>query len=570
MPRPSPLAFLGVVALLPWPTAASDGWVRVRSPHFEVLSDAGEAPGREATRRLERLRGVLLTLFPGREPIDRPITLLVLENRARFSSLAPQGSGRGAGLGGFFQGGSERDYAVLHLSPLPPRPFEAAEHEYAHLVLNRSLSAQPVWVAEGLADVLSDAVFDGSQAGLGAGRPEYEALVRRPPSLSLERLLAIGNESPEYHGHAETEALYARSWALVRWVLHRRGLAGLRSFLEALAEGAEPRAAFAERIGPLGEAEATLLDVPPGPLLRVPVDEHLDPPLESDVPTVADVEQRLGDLLLHGGHTTAARRHLECALAADPAHVPTRNSLGDLLTRRGEWDAARRHLEAVLALQPDDPVALLRDAHLRLGTAREEGVALTPEAEERIVADLETALSRAPQLSDAALLLAHLRPEPVEERIALLEPLFDRQPDRSEIGQMLSGLHLKRGDIATARRVLERTHDAARDSTGRYLARHQLARLEGFSVVTAEVRGDLVFVACRADGSLRFTVVADPRTVRLEAASPRSFLVHGADGPQTELLCGEQDRAVVVRYDPGGGSDPEVNGTLMWLAFDEP
>ena len=169
-----------------------------------------------------------------------------------------------------------------------------------------------------------------------------------------------------------------------------------------------------------------------------------------------------------------------------------------------------------------------------------------------------------------ALLLTHLRPEPVEGRISLLETLLDQRPDRSEIGQMLSGLHLSRGDLAAARRVLERTRDAARDSTGRYLANHQLARLEGFGVVTAEVRGDLTFVACRPDGSLRFTVVADPRTVRLAAESTRSFLVHGEDGPQAELLCGAQDRAVVVRYDPGGSSDPEVTGTLLWLAFDEP
>ena len=46
--------------------------------------------------------------------------------------------------------------------------------------------------------------------------------------------------------------------------------------------------------------------------------------------------------------------------------------------------------------------------------------------------------------------------------------------------------------------------------------------------------------------------------------------MHGEDGPQAELLCGAQDRAVVVRYDPGGSSDPEVSGTLLWLAFDEP
>jgi hypothetical protein len=198
-----------------------------------------------------------------------------------------------------------------------------------------------------------------------------------------------------------------------------------------------------------------------------------------------------------------------------------------------------------------------------------EGVALGPEAESSVVADLETALSRAPQLSGAALLLTQLRPEPVAERIALLEPLFEQQPGRTEIALMLSRLYLRDGHLDAARRVLTQARDAARDPAARYLAGRQLARLEGFDVFTAEVRGDLVFLACRTDGSLRFTISADPRTVRVEAESTRSFLVHGEASGEAELLCGEQDRPVVVRYQPGAADDPDTDGTLLWLAFDD-
>ena len=118
----------------------------------------------------EHLRVVLLRLFPVREDVARPVTVLLIENRARFSSLIPRERARGEALGGFFQGGDERDYAVLHLSPLEARPFEAAEHELAHLILNSSLPAQPLWVAEGLADLVSDAVLEGDEARLGAAR----------------------------------------------------------------------------------------------------------------------------------------------------------------------------------------------------------------------------------------------------------------------------------------------------------------------------------------------------------------------------------------------------------------
>lgn len=574
MPRLSSLAVTGAVAVaLVAGPAASDGvWVRVRSPHFEVLSDAGKAPAREAALRLERLRDVLLELFPGGENVARPITVLLLQSRARFVRLIPREHTGGTRVGGFFQGGSGRDYAVAHLSPDEGRPFEATEHEIAHLILNGSLPAQPVWVAEGLAEALSDAVLDGREARLGARRPEYEEVLRSSPRPSLEGLLTVGYDSSEYRGPREGGALYAQAWALVRWVIHRHGLAGLRSYLDAIAGGQEPTAAFGEHLGSLAEAAITLLDVPAAPLFRIALEDVPDPSLQADVPPVADVEQRLGEVLLHGGHSTAARRRFERALEADPDHVASRTSIGGVLVRQGEWAAAREQLEAVLEARPDDPEALLRFARLEVGEALEEGVALPRAVEERIVASLEAALARDPELTDAALLLAGLRPQPYTPNIARLEPLFDQQPERTELARMLSGLYLKLGDVTAARRVLERAREAARSDSNRYLAGHLLDRLADFRAGTAEVRGDLIHVKCRPDGSLLFTVSADPRTLKLEAASTRSFFVDGPDGfgAEARLLCGEQDRAVVIRYQPGGGVDPAASGTLLWLAFDEP
>ena len=58
--------------------------------------------------------------------------------------------------------------------------------------------------------------------------------------------------------------------------------------------------------------------------------------------------------------------------------------------------------------------------------------------------------------------------------------------------------------------------------------------------------------------------------MKLEAASTRSFFVHGtleAD-PQAELLCGYQDRPIVVRFHPAGRTDPAMDGKVLWLALD--
>lgn len=565
----TPLALAGA-ALIAASSAPDAPWTRARSAHFEVLSDAGAAPAREAARRLERLRTVLLELFPNPDDTRRDITVLVVEDTHRFRELVPRERRNAARLAGFFLGGSERDYAVLRLSSEVLRPFEPIEHEYAHLILNGSLPSQPVWLAEGLAELLSGGLLDGTEARLGAVRPEHESLLRQDGAPRLRELLMVGYDSPTYLGHGDGGALYAGSWALVRWVVHRRGLQALSAYAATVAQGADPGRAFATSIADPREAQATLLDVPPGPVLRVPQHGTAHGPVSVDAPSRADVEHRLGDVLLQGGHSREARVHFRRALEVDPAHLPSRTSLGGLLADEGQWEAARQELEAVLERDPENPAARLRLARLHVAEALQRGVPLSPAVEARVVTDLEAALDAAPELYEAALLLASLRAEPEEDLVRRLEPLFEQQPERTIVAQTLSQLYLQRGDVESARRILERGRDAARDDAARYLCAHLLARLEGFSAATVEVRGDLVYLDCRDDGSLRFSISADPRSVKLEAASTRSFVVHGTADPdrQVEFLCGHQDRPITVRYDPAGARGTEVNGRVLWLALD--
>jgi len=557
-------------ALLAAPATPDDSWVRVRSPHFEVLSAAGEAPAREAARRLEHLRVALLQLFPADSGVGRLVTLIMFGETKRFGRFVPREHHRAREVAGFFRGGSDRDYAVFVYSTGRARPFATAEHEYAHLVLNQSLPAQPVWVAEGLAELLSDGVFADRKAFLGSDRPDHEALLRRGTRFPLATLLGVRYDSDAYLGEEGNADLYAASWALARWVIHRRGLTGLRAFLCALAAGDQATSAFSEHLGSQAEVEDSRLEVPAGPVFRLALESGPRAPASVSAATAAEIEHRLGDLLLHGGDLDAAQAHFERALEDDPTYVPARVGLGALLGRRGRWGAARRELDRALAIEPHDPAALLRQAHVRLAEARAQGTGLTPDVEEQVVADLELAVARNPQLYEAALLLARLRPEPYAERIALLQPVFDRQPDRVEIAQALASLELKRWDLPAARRVLKRAREAARTPAYRFLCNHLLARVDRLAAATVEVRGRLIQLDCRRDGSLRFVVAAKPEVLRLEATSSRSFLVGSDEQMEQRLICGSQETPLAVRYEPASGDDPEIDGTVLWLALQPP
>lgn len=556
----------GAVGAASAPTA--ERWVRVRSPHAEVLSDAGEEPARAAARRLERLREVLPLLLPaaGEEDEER-VSVLAFGDVHAFESFVPPEGGE---VEGFFQGGTDRVYVALHLPSPPPGEgfsWETLDHEYAHLQLNRSLPAQPLWVSEGLAEVLSGGDLEGPEARLGAARPDRVAVLRRGPRIPLAELLVAAADSPllaDVSRHRDV--FYAESEALVRFVVARYTLDGLRAFLAEVSEGRDPVDAFSRRFGGLATIEAHLLDVSPGPLfsLAVPGKSEGRSLLAADVPGEAEVDSLLGDLLLHEGRLADARRLFERAVAADPACAPAHAGLAELLRRKGRWAKARAELRLALAARPDEPAALLRHARLLLDEAKARGGAPSPEAEAEAVASLEKALARAPELAEAAEMLARLAPEPLSRRIAVLRRAFVLDPGRPDLAVVLASLYAKRHDLVAARGVLRRGREAARDPAYRFLCDHLLSQVEGWVAVTGEAVGRLVAVDCRGDGSLGFTLAVGQGTLALEAPSARSFFVDGPDDlRELELVCGHQDLPVRVRYLPGPSSGG--GGTLLTL-----
>ena len=369
-----------------WLRAAGveDAWVRVRSPHFEVLSDAGEAPAREAARRLERLRVVLRRLFPAGEDVARPITVLLIEDQARFSSLIPReraaGTTRSAASS---RAGDERDYAVLHLSPLQARPFEA--------VGARVRPPRPEQLPAGAAGVggrgtggprLSDAVLEGDEARLGAARPDYEdALRARSRPGRSERSSPSRYDSPEYRGHGDGELLYARAWALVRWVVHRHGLDGA-----PLVPRDHRRRRRSRR-----PRSSTASAASPAPRPRSSTSRRRR---SSESPWATSPDPRPRDGRPDDRRRRAAPRRPAPPRRATPAAARRRFERGPRgrpgprrrpdEPRAASWSGRESGRRAAsswrrsLAADPDDPAALLRLARLEVGQALHGGSRARP------------------------------------------------------------------------------------------------------------------------------------------------------------------------------------------------
>jgi tetratricopeptide (TPR) repeat protein len=561
------------------PSARAEDWVRVRSAHFEVLSNASPDEARAMAAALERFRRVLAAVL-GRGPgsVDPPTIVVAFRDQDSFAPFRPLYRGRIQEVQGYFQAGSDRDYIAAGLGSDPQDARETLFHEYGHVLLNRTLSAQPLWLSEGLAEVFSRWGAGEAEALVGRPAPDHLRRLQREKLLPLGRLLQVDYTSPLYNEGDQRGIFYSQSWALAHWALLGRGATGpgdLQVFLSAVAGGFEPARAFTSAFGASVDAAEGLLAAyvaAPLPVGRFPI-EGLDGAItvESAAPPPAEVEFRLGDLLLHAGRLPEARRHLERAIESDPHFGPAHAALSHVAVRLGRWEEARREVSLALAADPADAVALYRYAELLVRETSARGEVLSPEREAEAVATLERVVALDPQLADACELLARLRPQPYDVRIAQVSTALARDPARADLGLTLAGLYARKNDFAAARAALLRTGTMARDDVNRFLSQHLLSRLDRFTAGTAEVKGTLLALDCRPGGALRFVVAAAGAPLRLEAPSATGIFLYGRDGGQLErtFTCGAQGEPVTARYRPAPAPSPDgADGTLMSLTFE--
>src|ERR1700756_1836747 len=65
-------------------------WLQVTTPHFIVVTDAGEKQARHVAGQFERMQAVFHKILPSAHPAtDAPIVVLAVKNRHDFQTLEP-------------------------------------------------------------------------------------------------------------------------------------------------------------------------------------------------------------------------------------------------------------------------------------------------------------------------------------------------------------------------------------------------------------------------------------------------------------------------------------------------
>ena len=351
----STLVALALLALA-WPAPGAtepDRWLEVRSPHFVVISNAGEKRARSVSRQFERVRALLRGVLKDArvDPRD-PVVVLAVNSERRLRELLPQYWDRKGQrpVAGYWKG-PHRHYVVLRVDAPDREQYRRVLHEYVHLLTHANVPDLPAWLDEGLSEFWATAVVQSDGVEIGRPAPHHLTTLRARHSwIPLDELLAM-ERAPDARDSRRLSMFYAQSWALTHYAMLGDSAPGAvgppvlelvpSKYVEGLRERGNPTEAGVLAFGDLSQLEravAAYVHESRFRVLRIPVPqlevEASDPneDLEIRVRTLTSAESlavRAG-FLADGERPAAALPLLREALAANPNDTSALETLGYL------------------------------------------------------------------------------------------------------------------------------------------------------------------------------------------------------------------------------------------------
>lgn len=335
---------------------AKENWIKVNSKNFTLLGNTTESEIRKVATRLELLREVFAQISPNtRLNASVPTTVLVFQtddSYQPFKPKRPDGKTQ-ENIAGYFLTSTDGNYITMTTELHGVDPFHVIFHEYVHFLVNNNLSNVPLWLNEGLAEYYSTFQASDNNRKLRLGAPiewHLQALQSRG-LLPLKTLLAVDENSPHYNERSKAGIFYAESWAFVHYLMLENNMERrpqLVRFLSRLNAGISLETNFRQSFGVDYAAMEAELD---GyikrfrfPVMDITVEKPIDyeKEMQSARATEAEVQYRLGDLLLHARRPDDAERYLQKALALEPGSADTLVALGSTRYRQERYEEAKK------------------------------------------------------------------------------------------------------------------------------------------------------------------------------------------------------------------------------------
>jgi tetratricopeptide (TPR) repeat protein len=392
-------------------SAAEPQWVEIRSPHFSVVTDAGEKRGREAAMRFEQMRAVFAVLISNSNvDIPTPLQIVAFRNTRELRQFAPLWHSQPTDVAGLFEYGEDRSFILLDMSV--ENPWYVVFHEYAHQLLNAMLREETEpWFQEGFAEFFATTQVDDKRALVGQIPPATFEVLDQTGLTKIADLLAVGKNSGTYNESGDRRsAFYAASGMLVHYIYDNDLASKLDVYFDLRlnerlrVEDAIQRAfgistaAFDKSLREYvkaGRFKGYTVATPP----NIVASAYRSAPVSA--PEAAAI---LADVHLHApDFREKAIEEFQAVLKRDPNNATAWRGLGYAYLLRRQLPDAAEHFRRAEELNPKDPRVHYYSALLMQG----EGVLADRSRLPEMIKELETAVSLDPNLAEAYGLLGY-------------------------------------------------------------------------------------------------------------------------------------------------------------------
>ena len=410
MTRINPIAALACgIALFCAPAlrAKSETWVEVRSPHFIVISNAGEKEARQTAVHFEQIRTLFRQLLAGEQNAPSPtITIFAVKNEASLRELLPEYWAKGHGhIAGIFFDHFYQFYAAVQLDAPGDNPYATIYHEYYHSLTVPYFPGLPLWLAEGLAEFFGNTQIEDTKAYSGQPAPGLIQTFQQGRWIPLTTLVSVDYTSPYYNERNKMSEFYAESWALVHYLMmgdngsHRPMLL---AYLDALDHGATSQEAASKAFGDMRRLEGTLQAYAQSDRfyqLVVPAPAKIsDADLTVRQLSEAEIDAEKGGFEATRGKMQAAEPLLEEAVRLDPNLALAQQNLAETELFEGKLDDALGPASKAVALDPKNGLTRYLRAYLTLHSS---GMVRNPQVED----DLRQSIAQSPDFAPSYALL---------------------------------------------------------------------------------------------------------------------------------------------------------------------
>ena len=503
---------------------AEPQWVEVHSPHFSIVTDAGEKRGRETALRFEQMREVFATLLT-RANVDLgvPLQVVAFRNSSEVEQFAPIWNGEPTRIAGLFQGSSDHAFIILDMSTA--NPWKVVFHEYAHQLLSGNLYGRAgAWFEEGFAEYFSSVEVDGKHAKVGKIPDSDYASLQHRGMIKVSELFQVTHSSRIYNDTSDRRTVfYVESSMLVHYLYDNSLLNQLWNYLRLITDkriSVEDaiQQAFGMTSQQFDQALKAYISNRVSRYSTISIPDFVSSRDLTSAPlTSADADAVLADVHLHSPYyREKALPEFQEILQTNPNHAGALRGIGYAYLQQHDFDRAEQNLRRAEQANPKDP----RVHFYRALVMERQGKVSKNRAElEEVKEELQSAIELDPAFSEpySLLSLVYATGGEIDKALTTIRKAVELSPRNEQYLYNLAMVHLSAQDLDSALALLTALVNSATPEVAER-AKEALAEAESYKSVLGSTRQSVASWPPSLGKFFVFDHLASPRAQNAELA----------------------------------------------------